>query len=236
MSQPYRVSVRDEVRRAVVNVAGPYHEATAVVLRRRIVVVVVLALGVAVLTVSMTRQPGQASFYWLTFALALVWAIGARVSGPVHLGGIRWRGRNQRPIISGMAIGVLLGGVFVLGGLLARQIPVVSDLITRVLQFTHQGTALVLLLALANAIGEEMFFRGALYTAVGRRYAVTISTLVYVGAILVSGNLMLGFAAALLGIVCAWERRSTGGVLAPMLTHFMWSLIVVLALPPLFGV
>ena len=42
--------------------------------------------------------------------------------------------------------------------------------------------------------------------------------------------------AIILGIVCAQLRRATGGVLAPMLTHFFWGLILVLALPPMFGV
>ena len=32
------------------------------------------------------------------------------------------------------------------------------------------------------------------------------------------------------------RRRITGGVLAPMLTHFFWGLVMVLALPPIFGV
>jgi hypothetical protein len=31
------------------------------------------------------------------------------------------------------------------------------------------------------------------------------------------------------------ERRATGGVLAPMLTHVTWSLLMLLVLPPLFG-
>jgi hypothetical protein len=31
------------------------------------------------------------------------------------------------------------------------------------------------------------------------------------------------------------ERRATGGVLAPILTHVVWTLVVLLALPPLFG-
>ena len=47
---------------------------------------------------------------------------------------------------------------------------------------------------------------------------------------------MLGFAAVILGTVCALQRRATGGVLAPVLTHLVWGLIMVLALPPLFGV
>ncbi len=82
---------------------------------------------------SLRRHPGESSFYWLTLALAAVWIVGAVLSGPLHLGGISWRGRNQRPVISGTTIGVLLGGVFVLGGLIAREIPAVAALITRVL-------------------------------------------------------------------------------------------------------
>ena len=234
---PYHASVYSELRRAITNVAVPHHEPPAVVLRRRIVVAVTLVVGAAVLGFSLRRHPGESSFYWLTLALAAVWIVGALISGPLHLGGINWRGRNQRPVISGTTIGLLLGGVFVLGGLVAREIPSVAALISRVLQFAHHGSfALVVLITVVNGIAEEMFFRGALYTALGRRQPVVISTVLYVVATMASGNLMLGFAAIILGTVCALERRASGGVLAPMLTHFVWGLIMVLALPPLFGV
>jgi membrane protease YdiL (CAAX protease family) len=154
----------------------------------------------------------------------------------LHLGGVRWHGRNQRPVISGTVIGLLLGAVFVLGGLIAREIPAVSELITRVLQYTDQGSwRLIMAIALLGAIAEELFYRGALYTALGRHHPLLISTVVYVAATMASQNLMLGFAAIILGTVCALERRATGGVLAPILTHFVWTLVVLLALPPLFG-
>ena len=54
-------------------------------------------------------------------------------------------------------------------------------------------------------------------------------------ATLASGNVMLGFAAILLGAVCAILRRCTGGVVAPICTHVVWSTIVLFALPPIFG-
>lgn len=231
-----RTSALDEIRRAMTNVAVPHHEPPSVVRRRRIVVAIVLVLGAVLLGLSMTRHPGQASFYWLALALGAVWLIGAFASGPLHLGGICWRGRNQRPLITGSATGLVLGGVFVVGGLIAREIPAVSGLITRVLQFADQGSwRLTLAIALLGAIAEELFYRGALYTALGRHHPVLISTILYIAATLASQNLMLGFAAIILGTVCALERRATGGVLAPILTHFVWSLVVVLALPPLFG-
>jgi uncharacterized protein len=233
---PYRASVLSELRRAITNVAVPHHESPAAQRRRRIVVAVTLVIGAAVLGFSLRRAPGESSFYWLTLVLAAVWIFGAFMSGPLHLGGINWRGRNQRPVISGVAIGLGLGGIFVLGGLIAREIPPVAALIVRVLQFESHGTVLfVVLITLVNGVAEEVFFRGALYTALGRLQPVAISTILYTVATMASGNPMLGFAAVLLGFVCALERRASGGVLAPMLTHFVWGLIMVLALPPLFG-
>lgn len=236
LDTPPKTSALAEIRRAITNVAVPHHEPPAVVRRRRIVVAVVLVGGAVVLGFSMTRRAGETSFYWLTLALSAVWAIGALASGPLHLGGIRWRGRNQRPVITGSLTGLVLGGVFVLGGLIAREIPAVAELVTRVLQFAGQDSwRLALAIALVGGIAEEMFYRGALYTALGRYHPLVISTVLYVCATLASQNPMLGFAAIILGTVCAWERRATGGVLAPILTHFVWSLVVVLALPPLFG-
>ena len=234
---PYHTSVRSELRRAITNVAAPRNESPGVVRRRRVVVAIALVLGATVLGFSLRRAPGESSFYWLTLALAAVWTAGAFISGPLHLGGICWRGRNQRPVISGTIIGLLVGGIFVLGGLIAREIPAISTLIARVLQFAHQGSfLLVVVITVVNGMGEEIFFRGALYTALGRHHPVVVSTILYACASMASGNPMLGFAAIILGTVCALERRASGGVLAPVLTHFVWGLIMVLVLPPLFGV
>jgi CAAX protease family protein len=215
----------------------PHHEPPAVVRRRRIVVAIVLVIGAALLGYSLTRRPGDESFYWLTLALAAVWAVGALISGPLHLGCIRFRGRNQRPVITGTAVGLLLGGAFVVGGLIAREIPGVREYITQVLEFARYGPlALVVFITVINGITEEMFFRGALYTALGKAYPVVISTVIYVITTATTSNPMLGFAAVILGSVCACARRITGGVLAPMLIHFFWGLVMVLALPPIFGV
>ena len=231
-----QTSALADIRRGIVNVAVPHNEPPAIKRRRRVVVAIVLLLGAGVLGLALRRHPGESSFYWLTLALTAVWALGAFASGPLHLGGVCWRGRNQRPVISGTVIGLALGAVFVLGGLIAREIPSVSELITRVLQYTDQGSwRLTMTVALLGGIAEELFYRGAFYTALGRYHPALVSTIVYVAATLASGNPMLGFAAIILGTVCALERRATGGVLAPILTHFVWTLVVLLALPPLFG-
>lgn len=227
-----------EVRDIVGTCPVPHHEPPTLIRRRRVIVAVILVIGAVLLGYSLALPPGDASFYWLTLALAAVWAVGALLSGPLHLGCIRFRGRNQRPWITGTAVGLLLGVVFIVGGLIAREIPPLRDYITRVLEYADYGPLLlVTFITVINGVAEEMFFRGALYTALGRFHAVLVSTVLYVIATgVATGNPMLGFAAAVLGTVCAIERRITGGVLAPMLTHFFWGLVMVLALPPLFGV
>jgi uncharacterized protein len=226
----------DEFAAVLTTVAVPYHEPPAVKRRRRVIVGVAVVAGAALSGVALTRTPGDASFYWLTFGLAAVWAVGALASGPLHLGSVRWRGRGRRPVLIGAAVGLVLGAIFVVGALIAREIPPVAELVARVLAFANQGALpLVVVITLVNGLAEEMFFRGALYSALGRHRPVVISTALYLCATLSSGNPMLGFAAIILGTVCAYERRATGGVLAPVLTHLVWGLIMVLALPPLFG-
>jgi membrane protease YdiL (CAAX protease family) len=236
-SIPTRPGLLHEFIDIITNTAGPYHEPPKAVLRRRIVVAFVLVAGAAVLGFMLSRQPGESASYTSAFALAAVWAVGALASGPLHLGMVRFRGRNERPVFTGTGIGLVLGIVFVLGAPATREIPRLAAGVTRVLQFASQGSwELIVLITLVNAIAEEMFFRGALYTAFDRRSPLVGSTLLYIAAMLATGNLMLGFAALVLGGVCAIERRATGGVLAPILTHLVWGLVMVLALPPLYGI
>jgi uncharacterized protein len=74
-----RRGLLNEIGAAIPNVAPPHHELPAVVLCRRIVVVIVLVIGAALLGFSLSRTPGESSFYWLTSALAAVWTVGAKV-------------------------------------------------------------------------------------------------------------------------------------------------------------
>ena len=225
-----------DFRAAAIGEAVPHAERQSVVRRRRLVVCVVLVAGALLMAYSLNQPPGATSFYWLTLALAAVWTVGALLSGPLHLGRITWRDRATRPVVSAAATGLVLGGVFLLGGLVVRNIPPIAEPITRVLEYTTAGSLLlIVLIALVNGFAEELFFRGALYTALGRFYPVAVSTVLYAAATLATGNLMLGFAGLVLGTVCGLQRRATGGVLAPVLTHMVWGLIMVVALPPIFG-
>ncbi len=231
---PFLQELKDNLTR----VAIPHHEPPLVVKRRRFAVAFVVVVGAALLGYSLARDPGDGSFYGLTLTLAGVWALGALFSGPLHLGHVRFFGRNQRPVISGTVIGLALGAAFVVGGLVVREIPALPDSAAQVLEFASHGSLpLVVFITVLNGLAEELFFRGALYSALEKHHPAVISTIVYTIAIgAATLNPMLGFAALVLGSVCAFERRATGGVLAPILTHIVWGLTMVLVLPPVLGV
>jgi hypothetical protein len=58
-----RRSLFNEIGAAITNVAVPHHELPAAVLCRWIVVVIVV-IGAALLGFSLSRTPGESSFYW----------------------------------------------------------------------------------------------------------------------------------------------------------------------------
>ncbi|AZI58195.1 CPBP family intramembrane metalloprotease [Nakamurella antarctica] len=204
--------------------------------RRRVVSALTLVVGATLLGISLAVRPGDAAFYPLALGLAAVWVVGGFASGPLHLGWMPFRGSLRRPVITPITLGLVAGAIFIIGALLVRQIPVLRDYTQEVLDHAKYGSLwLVAIITVANGIAEEIFFRGALYAAIGRRYPVKISALIYALTTCASGNPMLVFAALLLGIVLGLQRRASGGILGPVLTHITWSMAMLFLLPPLFS-
>jgi membrane protease YdiL (CAAX protease family) len=224
------------LRRALWDRVPRDHRETEAALRRRQWVTVgVAVLGAAVLGLSLRLEPGSGWFYPATFALALVWVAGAFASGPLHLGRIAWRSDLVRPVLSPLGLGVALAALCVLGALVVREVPYLGDRVAGVMDYADEGSLPVLLVVAAvNGVAEELFFRGALYAAIPR-HPVLWTSVAYTVVTLATGNVMLGLAAVVLGVVVALERRASGGVLAPVLTHVVWSFLLLLALPPLFS-
>jgi membrane protease YdiL (CAAX protease family) len=205
------------------------------VLRRRIVVAVTAIVGTVLLGLTLAVPPGDSSFYLFTGGVAMVWMVGGLLSGPLRLGYAPVRGGLRRPLLVPVAIGILAAAVFLVGALIVREIPPLRDYVERVLDHAGEGSiGLITVVTIANGVAEEVFFRGALYAAVGRRYPIVVSTLIYALATLATGNPMLVFAAVTLGFVLGLQRRASGGVLAPILTHVTWSVLMLFGLPPLF--
>ena len=98
---------------------------------------------------------------------------------------------------------------------MVREIGPLRDYTEGVLAHARYGSLpLLAVLTLLNGVTEEIFFRGALYAAIGARHPVLISTLVYALATVATGNPMLVFAAITLGLVlgpaAAGLRRGAG--------------------------
>ena len=205
-------------------------------LRRRIVVGITLAVGATLLGLSFSVRQGGPAFYPLTFGLAATWTLGSLLSGPLYLGHILRGGALRRPIITPIVAGLLLAALFVLGAFVIRTIPALASLTEDVLGYARLGNLwIILVITLVNGIAEELFFRGSLFAAIGTSHPVLISTALYALATVAGGNPVLVFAAALLGTVVGLERRASGGILAPILTHITWSLSMLLVLPPIFA-
>lgn len=226
--------VRSFVRAALVTpVPRDHTESDAAFRRRRVVAVVTLVVGSAVLTLALRIPPGDPLFYAATVGLAAIWTIGAFVSGPLHLGRARTRsGGDARPLVQSLALGAILLAVFLLGGFVIAHIPPLRDPVTHLLDHARLGSlSLVAAITAVNGIAEELYFRGALYSAIGRRHAVLVTTVVYALTTVGSGIPLLVLAAALLGVLTGLQRRVTGGILGPMVTHLTWSLGMLLLLP-----
>ena len=203
--------------------------------RRRAVVIAFGGIGVAGLAWGLRTDPGSAEFYTSTLVLAVVWVAGGLLSGPVSLGWETHDGQRRRPILSAIFVGTALAAVFVVGALVVRHVPMLSHRVQGVLDFARNGSwPIVLLLTVANGVAEEVFFRGAVQPALPERIRLPGTVLIYAVVTLATGNVMLGFAAVLLGVAVGLQRRATDGVLAPVLTHVTWSVLMFVALPLVF--
>ena len=229
LSEALRPALIDKVDR-------DHRESDRAFLRRRIVAGLTLVIGATLFGFSLNVRPDSHFFYPLTIALAATWVIGGFASGPLHLGRINFRGELRRPIIIPVLLGLVTAVVFILGALIVREIEPLRAYTENVLAFArYLSLPLVALVTVMNGIAEEIFFRGALFAAIGIWHPVAISTIIYSLTTVATGNPMLVFAAVMLGVLLGLQRRSSGGILGPILTHCTWSLTMLLVLPTVFA-
>ncbi|CAM3248186.1 CPBP family intramembrane glutamic endopeptidase [Nocardioides dubius] len=201
--------------------------------RAQAVALATLVLGTGALAVLLRLEPGDPFFVAGGLAVALLWVGGALAAGGVR---VAHDGTTLRAALLGVGAGAAAAGVCLAAGFVVAHVEVLREPASDVLDHARADTALVVAMALVNAIAEEIFFRGALYDAVPRRLAITLTTAAYALTTLGSGVLLLTVAAVLLGLITAGLRRLTGGVLAPVLTHLTWSVAMITLLPDVLAI
>jgi hypothetical protein len=233
------VELRAFLRASLVTpVPRSQRDPASVLQRRRVISAVTLVVGSAVLWWSLQLLPGDPLFYVGTLVLAAVWLVGAFLAGPLYLGRAHTRSGTSyaRPVVQSLALAGLLLAVFLAGAFLVAQVPFLRGPVDDLLDHVRYGSvALVLAITMVNGVAEELFFRGALYAAIPKRWTVAATTTVYALTTVVVGVPLLVLAAVCLGLVCGLQRRVTGGVLGPIITHVTWSSGMLLLLPPLLS-
>jgi membrane protease YdiL (CAAX protease family) len=194
------------------------------------------ALGTALLGRSLSSKAGSREFYGLALGTAGTWVAGGLATGPVPLASEHAR-RNAATelVVKPVAVGAGMFGLFYLAARVAGRIPAMDKALTSVLRYADEGsTPLVLSTTFATAVAEEVFFRGTVYAAADPQRAVAVSTAAYVLSTTVTRNPALVVASGVMGTVFALQRRRTGGVAAPTITHVTWAALMLQFLPPLF--
>jgi len=191
--------------------------------------------GAALLGAALSSTPGTPRFYALTLGTAATWTVGGLASGPVHRG-FRATPVPHRLVAAPVLFAAAAFPVFYGCALVARRVPLLNRAISRVLRYAHRGDPrAVLATTLLSGAAEEIFFRGAVYAVAARTgRPVAVSTVVYALSTTATGNPALVLAASVLGTVFALQRRATGGIQAPLLTHLTWSALTLRFVPPLF--
>lgn len=210
-----------------------HREPDAAFRRRQRVVAGTAVVGSVVLNRTFAQQPGSRSFYAHTAAAAGTWIAGGLASGQLHLGRERDR---KRPVLTPALTGAGAFAGLYAAGVVAKRIPFLEQHVQRVLTFAEEGDRLpVYLTTIGNGLAEEVFFRGGVFAAVPAPHQVSVTTAAYTLATVPTKNPALVLAAAGMGTLFALQRRATGGIQAPMVTHATWSALVLRFLPPLFG-
>ncbi|HEX5404157.1 MAG TPA: CPBP family intramembrane glutamic endopeptidase [Pseudonocardiaceae bacterium] len=195
----------------------------------RLLVAIASVAGGTQLGLSLASRPDSPRFYGLTAGVATTWLVAGTAARPAH------DTPDGRSVAGPIALGVAAFAAFYTAAPVARRIPVLGRAVAGALGYAHHGrTPLVLATTLLNGVAEEVFFRGAVYDLAGD-HAVATSTAVYVSVTAATRNPALVLASLVMGTLFAWQRRTSGDVWAPILTHLTWSILMLTVLPGRFA-
>jgi uncharacterized protein len=148
-----------------------------------------------------------------------------------------WFRCRARDLAIGVGVGVVMTVLtYPLYRLAVQLVPALAAVVAQLYRSSHQGHWLTALAWLVVIIGaEELLFRGAwlavLSPRLGTRAAVGLSVALYAAAQAFSGSLVVALLALCCGMLWTLERVLTGSLLAPLISHLIWTPTTILLRP-----
>lgn len=194
---------------------------------RRAVALTGIAVAI-LLPLSLRLSPGDPLFHLGNLAVIITYVLGtlAAISRGLRLP-LRRRGLGL-----GIGAGAAMTAAFLLGALAVARMPAVARPVSHLLSHADGDLLLVAVWVILGGIGEELYFRGALWEALPS-HRLLLTTIIYTAIIAFAGIWLLTFAAATMGLVAGYVRSRTDSLLPAIITHLTWSLTMLFALPTL---
>jgi len=194
-----------------------------------------MLLGMSVVWGVLLSQFGQGQIYWIMgpYAAAMS-AVLLTLRSDALL-------RRLRPTRKNVAIGIGVGVGMTLATYPAfaavnALFPTLAANVSQLYRQSHDESLWVALAWVTVILAaEELLWRGAWYEALtarfGRRGAGALSVLIYTGTQLCCGSFIVGLLALVCGALWTVQRYYTGSLLAPLISHAIWTPTVILLLP-----
>jgi membrane protease YdiL (CAAX protease family) len=146
---------------------------------------------------------------------------------------------TRRLVAMGLLSGLALYALFFVGALVVRETPLWPHVqrVVELARTTAPGVA-VLVIVFGTSPSEEVLWRGAVFARLTRRYGagwrpVVLTAVWYAVFVGLSGSPALLLAALICGIVWARQRQVTGSLVPGLVSHTLWSLLLLLYIPGL---
>nr|WP_017728252.1 type II CAAX endopeptidase family protein [Halalkalibacterium ligniniphilum] len=144
---------------------------------------------------------------------------------------------SKKEWLLGLFSGALIyvGFAFGKGVIVATGLPLLEQLESLYELVRPRETWHYLLLFIIVIPGEEWFWRGFVVKRLKQRltpvHAALIGTLLYAGAHLFAGSLLLVLAALLAGFIWAWLYVKTNNLGVPIVSHLLFDLLLLIIFP-----
>jgi uncharacterized protein len=178
-------------------------------------------------------------WWWMSFNLLLLIGVALKIDPLFRRSIARELDAGIPPKIAlGFLSAAALYFIFLVGNRLSLQwFPFAASNIAAVYDFkTGANPSRVwILMTLAIGPGEEIFWRGYLQRALSLRFSPSngcfLTTVLYTGIHLASGNIMLVIAALVCGLAWGWLYLRFGSILLNAISHMVWDVAAFLLFP-----